>query len=171
MALAACFALTAAFVSSETIPSPAAVIRTQHPCHQSRQLTFSSKAVRVGSSCSLESKGVTDYSMGEKGVEERGVLQLGDHLGHLRRHSLGAPSPSLMWEWQRKHQPKPHQALYTAGNPGHKAPLWKTHGQQQEGAAWLSGQQLCLCAPPAHSTFYQSDCCPRHPPQAQGAHG
>lgn len=30
-------------------------------------LTFSSKAVRVGSSCSLEKQGVTGYSMGKKG--------------------------------------------------------------------------------------------------------
>lgn len=53
-------------------------------------LTFSSKAVRVGSSCSLKSKGSLVTLWARKGAEECGVLQLRDPHGHLRRYGLGA---------------------------------------------------------------------------------
>lgn len=106
-------------------------------------LTFSSKAVRVGSSCSLEKQGVTSYSMGKKGcrglqgVEAWGTPQAPEEIQLV--HFMPLLQLSSMRLTQKKHQPNLHHTTGAAGgnqvldiavNCGHKAPLEHTYDQQ-----------------------------------------
>lgn len=119
-------------------------------------LTFSSKAVRVGSSCSLEKQGVTVTPWARKGVGEHRMLQLTDHLRHLRGYVLGTLCPSYSCpQYERGRgstiqNPTTQQEalgvkelLDVTGKPGHVSPLQYTHDQQFKGwGSRISGQQL-----------------------------
>lgn len=106
-------------------------------------LTFSSKAVRVGSSCSLEKQGVTSYFMGKEGcrglqgVEAWGTPQAPEEIQLV--HFMPFLQLSSMRLTQKKHQPNLHhatgaavgnQVLDIAENCGYKAPLQYTYDQQ-----------------------------------------
>jgi len=82
-------------------------------------LTFSSKAVRVGSSCSLEKQGVTGYSVGKKGCGGPQSAAARGPPWATEEIQLGGLMPFLQLsprkKMQRKHQPKPHHPTGAAG--------------------------------------------------------
>lgn len=136
-------------------------------------LTFSSKAVRVGSSCSLEKQGVTGYSMSKKGCGRaqgaaahrppqtpEGVCP-GDSVLFLQLSSV--------WKRQGKHHPKSHHhptgalggnwALDITGNPGHVSSLQYTHDQQFKGwGSRIPGQQLLKNSSCTQNTYHCNFC-------------